>query len=126
MSHTWQYTKLLGLAMVTLFSVNAWATTYYVSPNGNDSDDGTLKSPFASIQLALDKAQPGDKVMLTSGDYFQDVHSVINGTASQPIQIEGPRDAIIRGAGNGRVFYVTHDYIHISGFTINGLHGDKY
>ncbi len=125
MSHTLQYIKLLSLAIFAMLSVNCWATTYYVSPNGSDSNDGNVNTAFASIQLALDKAQSGDKVMLASGNYFQDVHSVMDGTISQPIQIEGPRDAIIRGAGNDRVFYITHDYIHLSGFTINGLHGDR-
>ncbi len=47
------------------------ATTYYVSVDGNDdSDDGTsLGSAFATIQRAVDEADPGDDIIVAAGTY---------------------------------------------------------
>lgn len=44
--------------------------TLTVAPTGNDtSADGSSKKPFASVQKAVDAAEPGDTVMLLSGTY---------------------------------------------------------
>src|ERR1035441_2260638 len=38
------------------------ATTYYVSPAGNDSNAGTQSSPWRTIQAGANNAVPGDTV----------------------------------------------------------------
>ncbi len=44
--------------------------TLTVGPNGNDSSgNGTAARPFASVQKAVDAAEPGDTVMLLNGTY---------------------------------------------------------
>lgn len=45
------------------------ANTFYVSSTGSDSQSGTLESPFASLQYAHDRAQPGDTILLRGGVY---------------------------------------------------------
>src|SRR5207245_532924 len=35
-------------------------TTYYVAPDGRDSNPGTLSAPLTSIQAGLNKLYPGD------------------------------------------------------------------
>ena len=49
------------------------ATDYYVAPDGNDAANGSLKTPLATIQNAIDKAQPGDVIYLLNGIYRQSV-----------------------------------------------------
>jgi hypothetical protein len=45
--------------------------TYYVSTSGSNSNDGLSDAtPFQSIQVALDKAVNGEKVLLKAGDTF--------------------------------------------------------
>jgi pectin methylesterase-like acyl-CoA thioesterase len=53
----------------------AWATTYYVSPNGNNANTGqTLSSPFKTIQAALNVAgNNGDTIYVLSGVYVETV-----------------------------------------------------
>lgn len=85
---------------------------FYVSPEEEDS-----------IQKALEKAQPGQTICLSPGVYHQDIRSVRNGTLSAPITIEGPADAVIKGAGASRVIEINHDYLTLKGFTVDGLHG---
>ncbi|KAI3393829.1 hypothetical protein diail_3555 [Diaporthe ilicicola] len=47
----------------------ALAATIYVSTTGSDSGTGTLASPYASIQSAVDKAVAGDTISLRGGTY---------------------------------------------------------
>lgn len=99
--------------------------TYYVAPNGNDEHSGASRDqPLASIQLALDKAQPGDQIELAPGDYFQDLVSRRDGTPEAPILLAGPATAVVRGAGESRVVEINHDYMTLEGFSIDGLWGN--
>lgn len=43
------------------------AATYYVSTSGNDGAPGTVTSPFATVQRALDIASAGDIIILRGG-----------------------------------------------------------
>lgn len=58
---------------VTLISLcllhNLNAATWYVAPNGNDNNAGSLSQPFKTIPRAIDAASPGDAIELRSGAY---------------------------------------------------------
>lgn len=98
--------------------------TYYVSPTGSDSNRGEgPAAPLATIQLAVDRARPGDQIRLAEGEYRQDVVSRRDGTAAAPITISGPPGAVIRGGGSSRVIEINHDNHTLKGFTVNGLWG---
>ncbi|MBW3573536.1 MAG: right-handed parallel beta-helix repeat-containing protein [Actinobacteria bacterium] len=98
------------------------AVHYYVAPSGSDDNAGVQPSePFETIQHALDLALPGDTVHLGSGTYKQDVVTVRGGdSTTAPITIAGPKDAVVKGGGNGRIVEVNHSYIVLQGFTIDG------
>lgn len=42
---------------------------YYVAPGGSNSNPGTIDRPFATLQKAIDVAQPGDLVYVRGGVY---------------------------------------------------------
>jgi hypothetical protein len=42
---------------------------YYVAPGGSNSNPGTIDRPFASLQRAIDIAEPGDLVYVRGGVY---------------------------------------------------------
>ena len=46
---------------------------YYVSPNGNDSNNGSLSSPWKTIANALLNTGPGDTVNLRAGTYTESI-----------------------------------------------------
>jgi hypothetical protein len=99
-------------------------TSFYVSPSGSDANRGsTPDRPYQTIQHAIDQAQPGDTVNLAAGVYLQDAISKRGGTASAPITIKGPADAIVKGGGQARIFEINHDYLTLEGFTLDGLWG---
>ena len=61
------FVVLLGLA------ANTVATDYYVATDGDDDDDGSIGSPFATVQKGFDTIQPGDTLYLRGGTYYEHV-----------------------------------------------------
>lgn len=94
-----------------------------VDPDGSNARSGTEDAPLATIQEALDRAQPGDTVHVRSGQYFESPETVRSGTTTDPITITGPADAEISGRldGYGSGLNVRHSHIHLRGLTIDGL-----
>lgn len=81
--------KLLPLTVILLPSL-ASAVTYYVSPNGNDANNGTSQNtPWQTLQRAQQVTQgmqPGDKIMFQRGGVYPGIlHLNANGTANNPI-----------------------------------------
>ena len=55
--------------MFSLVLPGAYATTYYVSTQGHDSNAGTQATPWATLQHAVDTIAPGDTILVESGTY---------------------------------------------------------
>jgi len=93
----------------------------FVSPRGADSHPGDRpEQPLRSIQRALDLAQPGDRIAIAAGEYFEDPRSVRDGRADAPIRLVGAPGAVIKGAGNSRVFEIRHSHLHLLDLAIDG------
>jgi hypothetical protein len=60
--------QVLTVALVLCYSFS-FASTWYVSPEGNDSNEGTKAHPFLTIQKAETLVGPGDTVYLRGGLY---------------------------------------------------------
>jgi parallel beta-helix repeat protein len=58
----------LTLVQAVVLSV-ASAGTFYVSPQGHDSNAGTVQFPWATLQHAVDMISPGDTILVESGTY---------------------------------------------------------
>ena len=69
------------LLIIIIFAVNSSiGKTYYVAPNGSDSNDGTKSNPFKTIAFATGKVAAGDSILLAPGTYS--INSTINITKS--------------------------------------------
>ncbi len=78
---------LLGLSLLAGTAELA-AADYYVAPNGQDSADGTLNAPWATLQHAADHPNltGGDTVHVRGGTYRQRVTITRSGTdAAHPL-----------------------------------------
>jgi len=78
---------LISLAMV---GVSVQATTYYVSPTGSDSNNGTSQStPWQTIDRVNQSTysiQPGDQILFQRGGHFRgEIIWGTSGSASAPI-----------------------------------------
>eukprot|EP00904_Undaria_pinnatifida_P002255 jgi/Undpi1/1202/HiC_scaffold_104.g14116.m1 len=85
-----------------------------------------LPSP-SSQESALDGVEPGDVIIIESGNYFEDLETVTAGTEDARITIKGANGSsgresvVLRGAGvESRVFQLKHDYYTLQDFTIDG------
>ncbi len=114
------------LVVPRLKSMMVKGKVWYVSPAGKTGASGTSdQEPLASIQEALDRAQPGDTINLADGDYRENLRSVRSGTKKAPVTIRGTQRAIIYGdtTSRNRIFEINHDYLVLDGFQINGHNG---
>jgi hypothetical protein len=113
---------------VLLLSLPGWATAadYYVAPTGgSDSNNGSIGSPFATINKGIDFAQPGDTIWVRGGSYTPtsrvNIPANRNGTAVSPINLfafpgETP---IIDGTNHSdHGFRIIGDYWHVKGFVV--------
>lgn len=108
--------------------------TYYVAPNGDDSNPGTVTQPWRTIQHAADTMVAGETALIRNGVYYEQVKTEHNGdTAGGYIAFSAyPGETpVIDGTGvdtgnNG--FGIDHSYIKILGLEIrnwndNGIIG---
>jgi hypothetical protein len=69
------------------------AETYYVAPDGDDANPGTIDAPFATVQRAHDDPalQPGDVIYLRGGTYYPTSQTVFtkSGSASGHLVLSG-------------------------------------
>lgn len=117
-------TSFVFVSMLPFYG--AQATEYYVSPVGNDTNNGLASTtPFQTIQVAVNSAVAGDTIVLGDGVYLQDIKTIGHGSSSGPITITGSAAAIVQGSGaTTRLIEINHDYITLNGFTVDGLVGN--
>ena len=108
------------------FSVLASATSYYVSPGGNNNNPGTISKPFRNINRGISRLRPGDILYVRAGTYNETVSiSGTDGTENSPVIVTAyPGEApvidgtgISIGAGSGLVM-LWQSYIQFSGFQV--------
>lgn len=58
---------------------------YFVSPDGDNGANGSLKRPFRTIQYAAMVVEPGDTVIVRGGEYHEVLNLTISGQKGKPI-----------------------------------------
>jgi Bacterial Ig-like domain (group 3)/Protein of unknown function (DUF1565) len=130
---------LTASSMVVLLTAQALlaqpGAIFYVSTKGSDSNPGTLKQPWLTIQHAANSVSAGATVYVFGGVYNEAVNFPASGTASQPITFQSypGQTAIIDGTGvpcctpstEGLVTIVNQSYLIISGFEIRNFTTDS-
>lgn len=120
------YKKILTLLLVC-FGINiSWATNYHVSPDGNDTANGSVDAPFKTISKAASMVVAGDTVFVAEGTYIErDITPKSSGIESAMIvfkAIPGTTGVIVKHPGTSidddtPVFQLTNrSFIWIEGF----------
>lgn len=108
--------------------------TYYVSPTGSNSNNGTsLSTPFQTIDHAMNQVLPGDTIYLRGGTYseFVSIEAESSGTAAHRVTIlpYGNETPILDGTGltypnsNQALLLNRADYVTFSGLTVRNSAG---
>jgi hypothetical protein len=121
------FTKYVLIIFAILFSVSSYGTTYYVAPNGSNSNAGTENQPWRTIQKAADNMIAGDIVYMKAGIYNERIIPKNSGSVNNYIVYSAfPGDVVtIDGSGIslpsdwGGLFHLEEiNYIHITGLRI--------
>jgi len=98
---------------------------FFVSPNGSDTNDGSLTKPWRTIGKAASLVTAGDVVYIKEGVYKEFVKIRASGTELEPIKfLPYPGDhPVIHGinkdpGGNVALLEIYGDYIYISGLEV--------
>lgn len=118
--------RLLFILLVMLLTSEAGAATYYVAKTGNDTTgDGSLSTPWLTIQKAASTVVAGDTVFVRTGTYQEYVTVSADGTSGSRITFEAyPNEfPIIDGSGltaptSSNLFRAQGDYITLRGFEL--------
>ncbi len=75
-----------------------------------------------SIQKAVERAYPGDCVVIYPGEYYESIHTVRSGLPGKPIVIIGIPRVVIHGSpsAGGRVIYIRHSHIWLERLEVDG------
>jgi hypothetical protein len=78
------------------------ASTFYVSPNGKDSNPGTVAKPWKTLTKAAETARAGDTVYIMSGTYKERLVPKNSGEDGRPIRFYAApnNEVIIDGTDN--------------------------
>lgn len=106
--------------------------SYYVSKSGNDSNPGTIRLPWLTIQHAANSVSAGATVYVFGGVYNEAVNFPASGTASAPITFQSypGQTAAIDGTGvtccglsgtEGLITIVNQSYLTIQGFELRNF-----
>jgi parallel beta-helix repeat protein len=98
----------------------------YVSPEGDDSSDGSRAHSWRTLQKAAEMVKPGFTVHVAPGLYVydEDLKTTVSGTRTAMIRYvsDVDRQALLRctKTGNSAVWWNQGDYVEIEGFDISG------
>ena len=100
-------TKLISIIAILAIIFSACSTgskEYYVSPTGDDANNGTKASPFKTIEHALEQVKGGGTIWLTEGTYNPQftlfLDKLNSGTKDNPVVlrgVEGDKVVMTRG-----------------------------
>ena len=114
---------LYALLMI-VSAVRGIAATYYVSPSGNNSNNGlSATTAWLTLQYASNTVLPGDSVIVLPGTYSGFYHTT-SGTSAQPIVFAAQPGVLINlpnATTNDGINLEGASYIVIEGFHIYGL-----
>jgi len=108
---------VVGAASLTM----ALASTYHVSPSGQDTNNGSAPKPWRTIQYACDKVAAGDKVVVHGGTYSERVvvrRSMILTAAPGERPVLDGAGVAIPAQDAALIFIKDLDNVTVSGFEI--------
>lgn len=99
--------------------------SYYVSPSGDNANDGSIGSPFQTPQHAADQVEAGGKVILRGGTYTINDYIAIDltntGTAANWISIEAyPGETPVLDVRQHGILINGASYIRVKGIHVYG------
>lgn len=110
--------KILA-TLALLIATTTQAATYYVRKSGNDSNSGSISSPWLTVSKAASVTVAGDTVIVGDGDYDEHVQETTSGTSGSHITFQAEN----QGLAAIRAFRFSGNYGKIDGFNVSRFSG---
>ncbi len=94
---------LTAIILVIILTCNCSSPVpqeYFVAKNGSDSNPGTIRKPFLSINKAATIAKPGDTITVNEGIYREWVNPPRSGSSDKRITYRAAKGADVRILGS--------------------------
>lgn len=127
--------KALFISLITFHGVLflaevGLAATYYVSPNGSDSNPGTGSAPWRTLSKAAQTLIAGDTVYIKNGTYIEQVIPTQSGLPGREITyaafpghtpvLDGQALSVANGDWGGLFWIKDKSHINVRGLRIRG------
>ncbi len=119
--------SLLAVTLIAiccgLIAPSLHAADYYLSPEGDDANEGTREAPWQSIERANEALEPGDTAIFLPGEYPGPINPANSGTADAPItyrSAERRAARLVRGETPEIISVTDREHIVIADFFVDG------
>lgn len=122
---------LYSLLFLICSSLSLSGASYYVATNGVDNpENGSISSPFLTIQYGSNQLLPGDSLIIKGGIYSESVFLNNSGTVGMPITLMAflNETPIIDGTGLSEselLIISSKDHVTIDGLTLQNKYGQN-
>lgn len=119
-------THLRGLAVLVLLASAslARADQYYLAPDGDDGNPGTIDQPWKTVAKASSTIVAGDEVILRGGIYLEDAYWLSAAGQSERRTVframDGERPVLTRADGHAPVVNVGDTNFRVEGLWMGG------
>ena len=77
-----------------IFCGSSQAVEYWVSPSGDDSNEGSIDRSWQTIGYSLSKVKHGDVIHVRGGIYSETLKITQSGKPNQPISLQAYQDEV--------------------------------
>ena len=102
-------------------------TYFYVSPSGDDVNNGSYDSPWRTLEKAADSAKPGDTIWIRAGTYYETLSSCNSGEKDAYITFKNMESETVVIDANGfdhGIILWNKSFIRISGIEVKNAISD--
>lgn len=112
-----------AVSVATLPEHPPFTRTWYVSPEGSDTAEGSEGAPFQTLMKAISVAGPGERIQVGPGTYAEQVvidEQAQAGRKDAPITIEGHGNpTLVPGGAGSSVVQVSRPYWILDGLEVD-------
>ncbi len=119
---------MLVLVVCAIVLAPAFATTYHVSPDGDDAAPGTRNAPWRTLAKANETLRAGDTVVLLPGEHAGVIEPANSGEDGSPVAYRGEAGAVLTGGESSDGVWTCvrlkeREHIVVEGFTLLPVRG---
>ncbi len=117
--------RAVGLPQAEIPTVTN-GSLWFVSLTGDDDGEGTASDPWRHPQTALNRARPGDTIVLAAGRYDASLQTSVAGTAERPITVRAAESGnVTLTHSSGRMLQLLHPHYLVAGIHFDGQFGTR-